>query len=324
MQAVLCNKYGLPEGLQLCEVAKPAPKRGEVLIKVHATTVSSADWRMSGLNVPQGFTLMMRLALGWHGPRQPILGTEFAGMVEAVGTDVRQFKVGDSVFGIKDAAMGCHAQYMCMSQDGALALKPANLSDAHAAALSFGGTTVLSFFRRGQLGRGDRLLINGASGAVGTAAIQLGNYFGAEVTAVCSTANLELVKSLGAAHVIDYTQQDFTKNGQAYDVIMDTAGNAPFARCDASLKEGGRLLMVLADLPSMLKMPWVALTRRKRLIAAPATGTAQDIRLLAELAQKERYMPVIDRSYPLHQIADAYRYVATGRKRGNVVISVKP
>jgi NADPH:quinone reductase-like Zn-dependent oxidoreductase len=322
MQAVMCNKYGPPEGLQLCEVAKPVPKRGDVLIKVHATTVSSGDWRVSSLNVPHGFGLMMRLALGWSGPRQPILGTEFAGVVEAVGADGGQFMAGDAVFGFTDIAMGCHAQYVCMPQNGALALKPANLSDAQAAALSFGGTTALSFFKRGQLKRGDQLLINGASGAVGTAAVQLAKHFGAEVTAVCSTANLALVKSLGATHVIDYTQQDFTKNGQTYDVIMDTAGTAPFARSEASLKDGGRLLMVLAGLPSMLQIPWVELTRRKKLIAGPATGCAEDIRLLAELAQTNQFLPVIDRSFRLPQIAEAYRYVATGRKRGNVVIKV--
>lgn len=324
MQAVICARYGPPEGLALREVPTPSPQQGEVLIQIYATTVSSGDWRVSSLNVPQGFRLMMRLALGWDGPRQQILGTEFAGMVHAVGADVTQFKVGDSVFGFSDMAMGCHAQYMCMPQDGALAPKPTKLSDAQAAAVSFGGTTALSFFRRGQLRHGDRLLINGASGAVGTAALQLAKHFGAEVTAVCSTANLDLVKSLGATHAIDYTQEDFTKNGQTYDVIMDTAGTAPFARCEGSLKEGGRLLMVLAGLPSMLQIPWIALTRRKRLIAGPATGTAQDIRLLAELAQTGRYMPVIDRSFALHQIADAYRYVATGRKRGNVVITVDP
>ncbi len=322
MQAVLYKKYGPPDGLQLFEVNKPAPERGEVLIKVDVTTVSSGDWRVSSLNVPHGFKLLTRLALGWSGPRQPILGTEFAGVVEAVGADGGQFKAGDAVFGFTDMAMGCHAQYLCMPQSGALALKPAHLSDAQAAALSFGGTTALSFFKRGQLQRGDQLLINGASGAVGTAAVQLAKHFGAEVTAVCSTANLALVKSLGASHVIDYTQQDFTKNGQTYDAIMDTAGTAPFSRCEASLKEGGCLLMVLADLPSMLKIPWIELTRRKKLIAGPATGRAEDIRLLAELAEKGQFMPVIDRSYPLAQIAEAYRYVATGRKQGNVVIRV--
>jgi NADPH:quinone reductase-like Zn-dependent oxidoreductase len=322
MQAVICNKYGPSEGLQLCEVAKPSPKRGDVLIKVHATTVSSGDWRVSSLNVPRGFGLLMRLALGWHGPRQPILGTEFAGVVEAVGADGGQFKAGDAVFGFTDMAMGCHAQYVRMPQSGALALKPANLSDAQAAALSFGGTTALSFFKRARLKRGDQLLINGASGAVGTAAVQLAKHLGAEVTAVCSTANLALMKSLGATHVIDYTQQDFTKNGQTYDVIMDTAGTAPFARNEASLKDGGRLLMVLADLPSMLKIPWIELTHRKKLIAGPATGRAEDIRLLAELAQTGQFMPLIDRSFFLAQISEAYRYVATGRKRGNVVITL--
>jgi NADPH:quinone reductase-like Zn-dependent oxidoreductase len=322
MQAVLCTKYGPPEGLQISEVDRPIPKHGEVLIKVHATTVSSADWRVSSLNVPTGFRLMMRLALGWAGPRQPILGSEFAGVVYALGEDAGRFKLGDAVFGFRDAKMGCHAQYVCIAQDGAAALKPPRLSDAQAAALSFGGTTALSFFKRGGLQRGERLLINGASGAVGTAAVQLAKHFGAEITAVCSAANIDLLKSLGANHVIDYTQHDFTKNGQTYDLIMDTVGNAPYSRSKASLTKRGRLLMVLAGLPSMLQIPWVELTTSRKLIAGPATGSADDIRLLADLAQRGHFTLVIDRIFGLPQIADAYRYVATGRKRGNVVIQV--
>jgi NADPH:quinone reductase-like Zn-dependent oxidoreductase len=322
MQAVLCTKYGPPEGLQISEVDRPIPKHGEVLIKVHATTVSSADWRVSSLNVPTGFRLMMRLALGWAGPRQRILGSEFAGVVHALGEDAGHFKLGDAVFGFKDAKMGCHAQYVCMAQDGAVALKPPRLSDAQAAAISFGGTTALSFFKRGGLQRGERLLINDASGAVGTAAVQLARYFGAEVTAVCSAANIDLLKSLGANHVIDYAQQDFTKNGQTYDLIMDTVGNAPYSRSQASLTKSGRLLMVLAGLPSMLQIPWVELTSSHKLISGPATGSAEDTRLLADLAQRGQFTPVVDRSFGLPQIADAYRYIATGRKRGNVVIEV--
>jgi NADPH:quinone reductase-like Zn-dependent oxidoreductase len=295
---------------------------GEVLIKVHATTVSSADWRVSSLNVPPGFRLMMRLALGWAGPRQPILGSEFVGVVHALGADAGRFKLGDAVFGFTDAKMGCHAQYVCIAQDGAVALKPPRLSDAQAAALSFGGTSALSFFKRGSLQRGERLLVNGASGAVGTAAVQLARHFGAEVTAVCSAANIDLLKSLGAHHVIDYAQQDFTKHGQTYDLIMDTVGNASYSRSQASLTKKGRLLMVLAGLPSMLQIPWIELTTSHQLIAGPAIGSVEDIRLLADLVQRGQFTPVIDRCYGLAQIADAYRYVATGRKRGNVVISV--
>jgi NADPH:quinone reductase-like Zn-dependent oxidoreductase len=321
MKASVYEKYGSPDVLEWRELEKPRPKDDEVLIKTHAATVTSADWRVRSLDAPMGFGLLMRLVLGVFKPRQPILGSELAGVVEAVGKDVNKFKVGDAVFAFSDAAMGCHAEYKCMPQDGALALKPANLSFEEAAALSFGGTTALDFFRRGKLQRGDKVLVNGASGAVGTAAVQLGHHFGAEVTGVCSSANAELVRSLGASRVIDYTQEDFTKTGETYDLIVDTAGTAPFSRSKVSLKDGGRLLMVLGGLPDMLLIPWVAMTSNKKVIAGPAVGRAEDLRLLAKLAQAGTFKPVIDRRYPFEQIADAHRYVDTGRKRGNVVLT---
>lgn len=322
MKAVVYERYGPPEVLEFKELETPAPKNSEVLIKIHATTVTSADWRVRSLNVPAGFGLITRLVFGVSKPRQPILGSELAGIVESVGKDVRNFKIGDEVFAFSDASMGCHAEYKCMPQDGAVALKPPSLSYDEAAALSFGGTTALDFFRRGKLRRGESVLVNGASGAVGTAAVQIAKHFGADVTGVCSTANVELVKSLGARRVIDYTAEDFTQNAETYDVIVDTAGTAPFSRSRASLKEGGRLLMVLGGLPDMLQMPWVSMTSSKKVIAGPATGRAEDLRFLAGLAQAGEYKPVIDRRYPFEQIAEAHRYVDTGRKRGNVVITV--
>jgi NADPH:quinone reductase-like Zn-dependent oxidoreductase len=322
MKAVVYERYGPPDVLQFKEVQKPAPKRDEVLIKILATTVTSADWRVRSLNVPTGFGLMMRLAFGWSKPRQPVLGMELAGVVESVGEDVSIFKAGDAVFAFSDAAMGCYAQYKCMPQDGAIVLKPANLRFDEAAALSFGGTTALSFLRRAKLRRGERVLVNGASGAVGTAAVQLARHFGAEVTGVCSSANKELVRSLGAAHVIDYTREDFANNGEIYDVIVDTAGNVPFSRSKAALARGGRLLMVLADLPAMLQIPWISMTGNKKLIAGPASGRAEDLRFLAGLAQAGEFKPVIDRRYPFEQMVEAHRYVDTGRKRGNVVVTL--
>ena len=322
MKAIVYERYGSPDVLELKEVAKPAPRDNEVLIKTHATTVTSGDRRVRSLNVPAGFGLIMRLVFGVSRPKQPILGTELAGVVESVGKDVRKFKVGDQVFAFSDAAMGCHAEYKCMPEDGAVALKPSNLTFDEAAALSFGGTTALDFFRRGKLQSGERVLVNGASGAVGTAAVQLARHFGADVTGVCSTANVELVRSLGASHVIDYTQEDFTQNGETYDVIVDTVGTAPFSRSKASLKEGGRLLMVLAGLPDMLQIPWVSMTSSKKVIAGPATGRAEDLRFLAGLAEAGEFKPVIDRRYPFEQIAEAHRYVDTGRKKGNVIITL--
>lgn len=322
MKAMVYERYGPPEVLQLKEVEKPIPKDNEVLIKIHATTVTSGDCRVRSLNVPAGFGLIMRLIFGISKPKQPILGTELAGVIESVGKDACKFKVGDPVFAFGDAAMGCYAEYKCMPQDGAVALKPSNLTFDEAAALSFGGVTALDFFKRAKLQRGEKVLINGASGGVGSAAVQLARHFGAEISAVCSSANVDLVKSLGASHVIDYTKVDFANNGETYDVIVDTVGTAPFSRSKASLKRGGRLLMVLAGLPDMLKAPWVALTSDKKVIAGPVATRLEDLRFLAGLAEAGEFKPVIDRRYPFEQIAQAHRYVDTGRKKGNVIITL--
>ena len=323
MKAIVYERYGPPEVLQLKEVEKPVPRHDEVLIKIHATTVTSGDWRVRSLNVPAGFGLITRLVFGVSRPRQPILGTELAGEVESVGNDVSRFKVGDQVIAFSGAGMGCHAEYKCMREDGAVALKPPSLTCDEAAALSFGGTTALDFFRRGKLQSGETVLVNGASGGVGTAAVQLARYFGADVTGVCSTVNMELVRSLGANHVIDYTAEDFTQNGETYDVIVDCVGTAPFSRSKRSLRERGRLLLVLGGLPDMLKIPWVSMTSTKKVIAGPAAERAEDLRFLAELAEEGHFKPVIDRRYPFGQIVEAHRYVDTGRKKGNVVITLE-
>lgn len=322
MRAIVCERYGPPEVLQCRDVREPSPRAHEVLIRIRATTVTSADCRVRGLDMPRGFGLLARLALGLSGPRQPILGTEFAGDVQAVGQRVRRFKPGDAVFALGGVGMGGYAEYRCMPEDGCLAVRPDDLAVDEAAALSFGGTTALDFFRRAGLRQGEKILINGASGCVGTAAVQLARHFGAEVTAVCSAANAELVQSLGARWVIDYTRQDFTRNGQTYDLIMDVVGTAPFARCKGSLKPQGRLLLVLATLPDLLAMPWQRMTQPQRIIAGSAAEQAADLQFLAELAQAGEFKPVIDRRYPFEQMVQAHRYVATGRKRGNVVVHV--
>lgn len=323
MKAIVYERYGSPEVLELKEVAKPTPKDDEVLIKTYATTVTTGDWRVRSLNVPVGFGLISRLVFGVLRPRQPILGTELAGEIESIGKDVSKFKVGDQVFAFSGAGMGCHAEYKCMPEDGAVALKPANLTYDEAAAISFGGTTALNFFRRGRLQSGEKVLVNGASGGVGTAAVQLARHFRADVTGVCSAANVELVKSLGANHVIDYTKEDFTRNGETYDVIVDIAGTAPFSRSKGSLKKRGRLLLVLGGLPDLLQIPWIAMTSSKRVIAGPAAERAEDLRFLAKLAETGEFKPVIDRRYPFEQIAEAHRYVDTGHKKGNVIITLE-
>ncbi len=323
MKAIVCPRYGSPDVLELREIPKPTPRDHEVLIKVHATTVTSGDWRARTLNVPRGFGLISRLVLGISRPRQPILGTELSGEIESVGKAVGKFKVGDQVFANSGFSMGCYVEYKCMPEDGALALKPASLSYEEAAAISFGGTTALAFFRRAKIQSGDRVLINGASGGVGTAAVQLAKHFGAEVTGVCSTGNLELVKSIGADKVIDYTQEDFTRNGETYDIIVDTVGTAPFSRSKGSLRERGRLLLVVGTLPDTLQMLWVSMTSSKKVIAGPVGGGAEELRFLASLAESRQFKLVIDRRYPFEQIAEAHRYVDTGRKKGNVVITLE-
>jgi NADPH:quinone reductase-like Zn-dependent oxidoreductase len=320
MKAIVYTKYGSPDVLELREVEKPAPKDNEILIKIHATTVTSADWRVRSFNMPRGFGLLSRLFFGVFQPKQPILGSELAGEVESIGHAVTKFKVGDQVFAFCGASMGCHAEYKCIPENRAVVRKPANLTYAEAAALSFGGTTALDFIKKGNLQKGKKVLINGASGSVGTAAVQLARYFGAEVTGVCSAANIELVRSLGANYVIDYTKEDFTRNGETYDVIVDTVGTAPFSRSKNSLKQGGRLLLVLAELPDMLQAPWISLTSGKKVIAGPAAERVEDMQFLAKLAEVGEFKPVIDRCYPFEQMTEAHRYVDTGRKRGNVVI----
>ena len=322
MKAIAYERYGAPDVLQPKEVIKPSPKDNEVLIKIRATTVTSADCRLRSSHFPRGFGLISRLVFGITKPRQAILGMELAGDIESVGKNVSKFKVGDPVFAITGMSMAAYAEYKCMPEDGAISLKPGGLSYDEAAAMPFGGTTALNFLRRGKLQRGEKILVNGASGSVGSAAVQLAKHFGAEVTGVCSTTNTDLVRSLGATHVIDYTREDFTQNGELYDLIIDTVGTAAFSRSKDSLKEGGRLLLVLADLPDMLPIPWVSITSSKKIIAGPAPERAEDLRLLAELAAAGIFRPVIDRRYLFEHTAQAHQYVDTGRKKGNVIVTL--
>ena len=323
MRAIVYEQYGPPEVLELREIPKPTPDDNEVLIRIRATTVTSGDWRVRSLEVPRGFGMMSRLFFGIVKPRQPVLGTELAGEVEQVGKLVNRFKTGDQVFAFCGAKMGCYAEYVCMPEDGMIQPKPVNLTFGEAAALSFGGTTMLNFYRRGKLQGGEKVLINGASGGVGTAAVQLAREFGAEVTGVCSSANVELVRSLGAHYVIDYTREDFTTNGRVYDVIVDTVGTAPFSRCKDSLRGDGRLLVVLGELKDLFQVPWVAMTSKKKIIAGPASERTEDLQLLAQLAAEGKFKPVVDRTYPFEQMVEAHRYVDTGRKRGNVIITLE-
>jgi NADPH:quinone reductase-like Zn-dependent oxidoreductase len=323
MQAAVYSKYGPAGVVTLAEVKKPVPRDNEVLVRVRAATVSSADWRARSLSMPPGFRLLGRLVFGIFGPRKKILGTELSGTVEAVGRAVTRFRVGDDVFAFPGVGLGAHAEYRVLPETGPVVRKPANLSFEEAAALSFGGTTALCFLRdKGSIQSGEKVLIVGASGAVGTAAVQIARHFGAVVTGVCSTGNVELVRSLGAARVIDYTSEDFASSGESWDIILDATGTAPFARSGRALKSGGRLLVVLGNFAQALGLERPPKGSDKRIVAGVAPERLEDLQYLARLAEAGEYRPVIDRSYPLEQAAEAHAYVDTGRKRGNVVLTV--
>jgi NADPH:quinone reductase-like Zn-dependent oxidoreductase len=294
-----------------------------VLIRVHASTVSTADARARSLDMPPGFGAMGRLVYGVRGPRQRILGTEVAGVIEAVGEGVTEFGPGDEVFAIDGLPMGGHAEYKRMPAKGAIARKPSNLTFDEAAALAFGGTTALNFLRKGEVKRGDRVLVNGASGTVGSAVVQVARHLGAEVTGVCGPANVEIVRSLGASRVIDYTREDFAAGSDTWDVIIDVAGNAPYVRSRRALVDGGRLLLILSSLGSVLSAPWYSLTTKHRVVAGPAMNRPEDMREIAALAEQGHFRPLIGARFPLDQIADAHRLVDTGHKRGSVVVVVR-
>jgi NADPH:quinone reductase-like Zn-dependent oxidoreductase len=317
MKAILYTKFGPPDVLQLQEVEKPTPKDNEVLVRIHATTVVKED---PDMRTSPGFN-------GFLKPRHPILGQELAGEVEAIGRNVTRFKPGDQVFGID--TFGAYAEYKCMPENGALAIKPVNLSYEDAASVPNGALTALPFLRdKGKIRSGQTVLIYGASGSVGAAAVQLAKYYGAEVTGVCSTTNLEWVRSLGADLVIDYTQEDFTENGKTYDVIFDTVGKRSFSECKGSLTDEGVYLATVPTPVLMLQALWTVKSGGKRVKfmatgLRPASEKIKDLVFLTELIEAGKIKPVIDRCYPLEQMAEAHRYVELGHKKGNVVITLE-
>jgi NADPH:quinone reductase-like Zn-dependent oxidoreductase len=305
VKAVVCTRYGPPEVLRVEERATPVPRKNEVRIRILATAVTSSDCYVRGLNLSPAYRLMARLALGWSAPRQPVLGMVLSGEVDAVGPDATSFEVGQPVFGFNRHRFGTYAQYVCWPEDGLLASRPANLSDDEAAAIPYGGLLALHFLRKGNVRAGQRVLVYGASGAVGTSAVQLARHFGAEVTGVCGPANVDLVASLGATTVIDYTSEDFTNRAERYDLILDAVGRrksaAALRRCRQVLAPGGACVSVDDGTPKLRR---------------------EDLVLLGELATKGDIKPVIDRTYALDDIVDAHRYVDNGHKRGNVVVAV--
>jgi len=322
MRAAVYRTYGPPEVVSLAVVPTPIPSPNDLLIRVRATTVTSADWRLRSLSIPYGFGFMSRLAVGLTTPRQPILGSELAGDVVAVGTAVRTFVVGDVVIASAGTRLGAHAEFCCVPADGVVVSKPQHLTYESAAALPFGGTTALDFFRRAALRSGQRVVINGASGTVGSTMLQLAVATGAEVTAVCSGANAALMQSLGAARVVDYTTTDFAAEGIRYDLIADTVGNAPYERVRDALMPRGKNLAVLATLPEMLRAPWVGLTTHHRTVVGPVAERVDDLRTIVNMAAAGRFTPLIDRCLPLDEIVAAHARVESGRKRGSVVLTV--
>lgn len=317
MKAATYSKYGAPEVLQITEIAKPGPKDNEILVKIHATAVTSGDSRLRKAD-----PFAVRFLFGLFKPKKSVLGGVLSGTIEAVGKNVRAFEVGDEVFGSSFPDFGAYAEYISLSETAPLAKKPVNMRHEEAAALPFGGLTAWHYLQKANIQPGQKVLIYGASGAVGTAAVQIAKYLGAEVTGVCSTANLEMVKSLGADHVIDYTKTGFEKTLGQYDVVYETVNKASFSTCIDAVKNRGTLILGASMLGGMLRGAWTAATSDKKVIFGVATETAAAVLLLKKMAEEGHLKAVIDQKYPLEQIAAAHGYVDKGHKKGNVVIEL--
>jgi 2-desacetyl-2-hydroxyethyl bacteriochlorophyllide A dehydrogenase len=329
MKAVIWTKYGSPDGLQIQEVEKPTPKDDEVLIKVHAVTASTPDTELRTLKLPFLFSIPLRIYLGFIKPtRITILGTEFAGEIVSVGKDVTQYQSGDQVYGYTGLRMGTYAEYICLPEKpsalaSVMAKRPTNITYEEAAAVPFGGLEALHSLRKANIQRGQKVLIVGAGGTIGTYAVQLAKHYGAEVTGVDKPGKLEMLRSIGAEHVIDYTQEDFTRSGQTYDVILDTIGKSSFSRSLRSLKENGTYLNANPGLFGSIWMRWLSKKSSKRVITWTAGYTTNNLLAVKALIEAGTIRPIIDRRYPLAQIAEAHRYVDSGHKKGNVVITLE-
>jgi len=330
MKAIVITKYGPPEVLRLEEVEKPVPRDNEILVRIHAASVNYGDILARNFreisprkfNMPLLLWVIAKLLFGVRKPKTTILGSEFAGEVEAAGKAVKRFKVGDPVFGYTGQKMGAYAEYLCMPENGAVAIKPAAMSDEEAAVAPYGAIMALYLLRKQNIRPGQKVLVNGASGGIGSAAVQLARHFGAEVTGVCGTPRLEYVKSLGADKVIDYSQEDFTGSGETYDLIFDILGKSSFSRCKNSLSPNGRYLRASFKARELLQMAWTALRGGRRVICALAPGSLEDLLSVRELIEAGKIKTIIDRRLPLAQAAEAHRYVGHGHKKGGVVITL--
>ena len=328
MKAIVFSEYGSPDVLKIKEVAKPNPKDNEILVRVQATPVNYGDltarnFANSQFNMPAPLYLPARLSFGWNKPKINILGSELAGEVEAAGRAVTKFKTGDQVFAYLGMNMGANAEYVCIPESGTVELKPANLTYEEAATLPYGAVMATSLLAKANIQRGQKVLINGASGGIGSMAVQLAKYYGAEVTGVCSAPRLEFVKSLGADKVIDYTREDFTQNGETYDLIFDILGRSTFLRVRRSLKPNGIYLLSSFKMKALLDMLWTSLTGSKqKVICAFANETPESLTLVKKLVEEGRVKAIVDKSFPMEQATEAHRYVEQGRKKGNVVIAM--
>ena len=331
MKAIIYTEYGSPDVLHLAEVEKPVPKDNEVLIKIYAVSVNYGDTLARNFkgtspgefNMLFLFWLFAKIAFGLSRPKNKILGSELAGKIEAVGKAVKLFKAGDDVFGYRGQNMGANAEYICMPENGLVAIKPANMSYEEAAVVPYGALTALNLLRTVNIQRGQKILINGASGAIGSAAVQLAKHYGADVTGVCGTPRLAFVKSLGADKVIDYTKEDFTKNGETYDLIFDILGRSSFAQCKNLLNPNGRYLLASFKMKQLLQMLWTSKVGDKKVICALSGEKIADLHSIKELIEAGKLRSVIDKRYPLEQTAEAHRYMESGNKKGNVVITVE-
>lgn len=326
MKAMVWTRYGPPEVLQLREVETPVPKDNEVRVKIHATTVTAGDCEMRTLKLPLFLGLPMRVYAGIRRPvRITVLGQELAGEIDSVGKEVARFKEGDRVFAATGFGLGGYAEYICLPEefdDGVIGAMPANMSYEEAAAVPFGGLEALHFLKKGNIQRGEQVLINGAGGSIGTFGVQLAKYYGAQVTAVDSAAKLDMLRSIGADRVIDYTQEDFTRNGERYDVIFDVIGRSPYARSMRSLRPNGRYLLANPRLSHILRGLFSSKAGGRKIVSGAAVRKTEDLLFLKELIEAGRLKTVIDRTYSLEQMVEAHRYVETGQKLGNLIVTV--
>jgi NADPH:quinone reductase-like Zn-dependent oxidoreductase len=323
MKAIKCTKYGLPEVLEIVDINKPKPKNNEILIKNYATTVTIADCRVRGFSVPASFWLFAKLALGFWKPRKPVLGNEFSGIIEEVGKNVTKFKIGDEIFAFTGHNFGAYAEYICINENSCIAIKPKNLSFEQSAALSFGGITALHFLKKSKIKTGDKILVYGASGSVGTYAVQLSKYFGAIVTGICSKENLELIKNIGADNVIDYTKTDLIDISEKYDIFFDTVGKGNISKSIKLIKPYGRYIHTVTDIFTDIIIKLKLFGKEIKLIGGTYDANIEQINYIGKLAREGVIKPVIDKKFNFNEIISAHEYVEKGHKKGNVIIKIE-